>query len=95
MPHEKQPFTPSSQNSGDVSLWALAGLGMQFFVALFAFAYAGNWMDTRFGSSPLMLFAGVFVGGGATFYFGYRRVTNPTRKNDVRSDAPNDHTSAS
>ena len=54
---------------------ALAGLGMQFFVALVAFAYAGAWLDRRFDISPLFLLVGVFVGGGGTFVLSYRRLT--------------------
>ena len=55
--------------------WALAGLGMQFFVAVLLFAYAGNWMDTRFGTSPLFVLAGVIGGGGFSFfYLSYRRL---------------------
>ncbi len=59
----------------EVSPWALAGLGMQFFVALILFAYVGNWMDARFDTSPLFLLLGVFLGGGGSFVFNYRRLT--------------------
>ncbi|MES2524996.1 MAG: AtpZ/AtpI family protein [Gemmatimonadota bacterium] len=59
---------------GERSPWALAGLGMQFFAALVLFVYAGNWMDERFGTSPLFLLAGLFIGGGGTFYLSYRRL---------------------
>lgn len=53
---------------------------MQFFAAILLFAYAGNWLDDRFDMSPLFLLAGVFVGGGGTFYSGYRRLTVGMRK---------------
>ncbi len=56
------------------SPWALAGLGLQFFAALILFVYAGNWLDARFHTSPLLLLVGVFVGGGASFYSSYRRL---------------------
>ena len=57
------------------SPWALAGLGMQFFVALIAFVYAGNWVDKRMGTAPIFLLLGVFLGGGGTFFLSYRRLT--------------------
>ena len=57
------------------SPWALAGLGMQFFVALIAFVYAGNWVDARMGTPPIFMLLGVFLGGGGTFFLSYRRLT--------------------
>jgi F0F1-type ATP synthase assembly protein I len=57
----------------ELSPWALAGLGMQFVVALLFFVYAGNWIDTRFHTAPIGLLIGVFVGGGGSFVLGVRR----------------------
>jgi F0F1-type ATP synthase assembly protein I len=59
---------------GEQSPWALAGLGMQFVVAVLVCVYAGSWVDTRFGTSPLFLLVGLFVGGGGTFFLSYRRL---------------------
>ena len=64
---------------GERSPWALAGLGMQFFVAIILSVYAGAWLDRRFGASPLFLLLGLFVGGGGTFYLSYRRLMAPPR----------------
>ncbi len=73
---EKPPEpTRDSKPTGEVSPWALAGLGMQFFVAVILFVYAGNWLDRRFHTAPLFLLCGVFVGGGGVFYLSYRRLT--------------------
>ena len=97
MTQEKQHKTRPSSTSDDVSPWALAGMGMQFFVAIIAFVYAGNWVDARLGTSPVFLFGGVFVGGGATFYLSYKRLTTRPRANDaphdVTSEPPRDKTS--
>ena len=76
-PDEKSGRPESSPRAGEHSPWVLAGLGMQFFIALVLFAYAGAWLDKRFDSSPLMLLAGVFLGGGGTFYLTYRRLMGP------------------
>jgi F0F1-type ATP synthase assembly protein I len=64
---------------GEVSPWALAGLGMQFFVAILLFVYAGNWLDRRLGSAPLFLLGGLFLGGGGSFWTAYRRLMAGTR----------------
>lgn len=69
----KDPTKPSPADDSP-SPWALAGLGMQFFVAVLLFVYAGNWTDARFGTSPLFLLAGIVLGGGGTFYLSYRRL---------------------
>lgn len=71
----EKPHKPVTSAGGSAaqSPWALAGLGTQFFIALIAFGYLGNWLDGRWGTSPLMLLIGVFGGGGGTFYASYRR----------------------
>ena len=88
MTEEKQGTTPPASASDGPSPWAVAGLGMQFFLALLAFVYAGNWIDARFGTAPVFLFAGVFVGGGATFYLSYRRLTRGMRTDGAHSATP-------
>lgn len=75
MPDEQGSEDRPGTTSAELSPWAVAGLGMQFFAALLLFVYAGNWMDTRLGSSPICLVIGVLVGGGGTFYLSYRRLS--------------------
>ncbi|HEY0929407.1 MAG TPA: AtpZ/AtpI family protein [Gemmatimonas sp.] len=84
--------TPPSTPTGEVSPWALAGLGMQFFAAILLFVYVGNWMDRRFDTAPLFLLSGVLVGGGGAFYSGYRRVTAAQRDTRASSDRNDDST---
>jgi len=67
------PRPPASREDGP-SPWALAGLGLQWFVAMLVFVYAGNWVDRTFGSAPLGLLVGLFVGGGGVFYVIVRRL---------------------
>ena len=64
---------PSSSDEGPTP-WALAGLGLQWFVAVLALVYAGNWVDRKLGSAPIALLVGVFVGGGGVFYVSVRRL---------------------
>jgi hypothetical protein len=78
MADEPRNSTPGSTPPGEQSPWAIAGLGMQFFTSILFFVFAGNWLDRRFDTSPLFVLGGLCVGGGGTFYAGYRRLTTPT-----------------
>ncbi len=70
----------SSPPDPEISPWALAGLGIQFAVALVLFGYAGQWLDRRFGTAPLWMLVGVIGGAGGTFYLNYRRLTAPVSR---------------
>lgn len=75
----------------DASPWALAGLGVQFFVALIVFAYAGNWLDKRAGTAPVLLVLGVFLGGGGSFFLNVRRLSALSNRDTLvrdTTDAP-------
>ncbi len=68
---------------------------MQFFAAVLLFVYAGNWLDHRFGTEPLFLLGGLFLGGGGAFYSSYRRLTAAQRdprgeSDDKRDGRPHD-----
>jgi F0F1-type ATP synthase assembly protein I len=73
---------------GEVSPWALAGLGVQFAVALVLFGYAGQWVDQRFDTSPVGLLAGVLVGAGGTFYLSVRRLSAPRKPVSPPDESP-------
>jgi len=59
-----------------------AGIGLQFGVSILVFLYGGQWLDKRFGTSPIFLMLGVFVGAGAAFYSMYRKLMADQRKDD-------------
>jgi F0F1-type ATP synthase assembly protein I len=77
--HDPRGTDGRRQEPGEVSPWALAGLGVQFAVALVLFGYAGQWVDQRFNTSPVGLLAGVLVGAGGTFYLSIRRLSAPRK----------------
>ena len=58
----------------------LAGLGIQFLVAILLFLFVGRWLDARLGTAPWLLIAGVFVGAGTSMFAMYRRVFPPDKK---------------
>ena len=53
---------------------AYAGLGLQFAISILVLLWVGQWLDRRLGTAPILLIAGVFVGGGAAFYSIYRKL---------------------
>lgn len=54
-----------------------AGAGLQFAVGLIVFVLLGDWLDRKFGTTPLFLLLGVFGGGAASFYSMYRKLMAP------------------
>lgn len=61
---------------------AYAGFGLQFVVALLVFLYLGQWVDRRFGTSPVFLVIGIFVGAGGSFYAMYRKLMAAQARDD-------------
>ena len=53
---------------------AYAGFGLQFAISILVFLWIGQWLDKRFGTSPIFLLIFVFVGGGGAFYSIYRKL---------------------
>lgn len=53
---------------------AAAGAGLQFALAVVLFVFAGQWLDRKLGTTPLMVLLGLFVGAGGAFYSLYRRL---------------------
>lgn len=74
---DRDPSNGRSAPPGEISPWALAGLGVEFAVALVLFGYAGQWVDQRFGCAPVGVLGGVLFGAGGTFYLSYRRLMAP------------------
>lgn len=71
-------MTPSEpgKNLGSASrdIGRLAGLGLQFAVTLTLAGAAGWWLDTRFGTNPWLLVAGLVCGNVIAFLVLVRSV---------------------
>ena len=63
------------------------GLGMTWALAVLLFLGVGAWLDSKLGTSPLLLIVGAFVGGGAGFYSLYYHIVIEPRE---RGHEPND-----
>ncbi len=51
-----------------------ASAGLQFALAIILFLFLGQWLDNRFGTTPIFVIAGVFIGAGAAFFNMYRKL---------------------
>jgi len=67
---------PPTRGSNDPGLdtSSLAGMGVQFLVAILLFLFIGKWLDSRLGTSPWLLILGVISGATASTVAMYRRV---------------------
>lgn len=85
MTHQKPPEagTGAGRSEG-LSAGQFAGVGIQFAASLVLFLLGGQWLDRKFGTSPVFVLAGVFVGGGAAFYSMYRRLVAAQKADDER-----------
>ena len=75
---------------GGTSAGEFAGLGLQFAVSIIAFFFVGQWLDGKFGTTPWLLIIGVFLGGGASFYSMYRKLSSAQARDDVARKARRD-----
>ena len=57
------------------------GYGLAWALSVLLFLGVGAWLDSKIGTSPLLLVAGAFVGAAAGFYsLYYHIVIEPRRK---------------
>jgi len=49
------------------------GLGFTWMLSALGFALLGRWLDGRFGTAPVLLLAGMFVGFVVGFAYLYRQ----------------------
>ena len=85
-PTGESPKKGSSPDPLDTS--SLAGMGVQFLVAILLFLFLGKWLDSRLGTSPWLLILGVFLGATASTVAMYRRVFPPDKKSDASKHRP-------
>ena len=77
------PNAPTGGDDTRTSAGEFAGLGLQFAVSVIAFFFVGQWLDGKFGTTPWLLIIGVFLGGGASFYSMYRKLTKAQARDEV------------
>ena len=75
---------PEKPEKDELDIGSFAGVGLQFAVSIVLFLFLGQWADRKLGTAPVLLLAGVFIGGGAAFYSMYRRLTAAQKADDER-----------
>lgn len=70
------------QGAAGTSVGAYAGLGLQFALSIVISAYAGQWLDRRFGTAPWLMLSTLLVGAGGTFYSIYRKLMADLRRDE-------------
>jgi len=81
---DDNPRKSEDRTDDELNIGSFAGAGIQFAVGIVLFLLAGQWADRKFGTSPVFLLAGVFIGGSASFYSLYRRVSKAQKADDDR-----------
>ena len=75
LPTASPSALPSDEERRERSTIAkFAGVGLQFAVTLLICLWLGTWLDRKFGTAPVFLDVGVFLGAGAAFYSMYRQL---------------------
>lgn len=72
-------------NDAELDTSRLAGMGVQFLIAILLFLFIGKWLDSRLGTSPWLLILGVFSGAAASTVAMYRRVFPPDKTKQADS----------
>jgi F0F1-type ATP synthase assembly protein I len=73
--------------SASVNTSGLAGMGVEFVVAILLCLFVGKWLDSRLGTTPWLLILGVFGGAGASMYAMYRKVFPADKQNGAKPPA--------
>jgi F0F1-type ATP synthase assembly protein I len=77
------PKNTSAEPSKEVSAASFAGIGLQFALGIVLFLFLGKWVDSRFGTGPTGVIAGVFIGAVAGFYLLYRKLSAAQKADDA------------
>ncbi len=59
----------------------LAGIGLQFVVAVLICLYIGMWADKRLGTGPWLLLVGMMTGAGIGFYAMWQAMASENKRN--------------
>ena len=81
-----EPVGPSgARGDGEegTSVGHLAGHGLTFVVATLGGLYLGQWLDRKLGTAPWLLFVGVFLGAGMSFYSMYTKLMAAQAREDA------------
>jgi F0F1-type ATP synthase assembly protein I len=88
LPAASPPAPPSDDERRERSTAArFAGVGLQFAVTILVFLWLGTWLDRKFGTTPVFLYGGVFLGAGAAFFSMYRQLMRNLERDEAAKRA--------
>ena len=64
------------------------GLGVQFVASILLFLFLGRWLDTKLGTTPILMLVGVVFGATAGFYHFFRTVMQLQDKEKREKESP-------
>ena len=64
------------------------GLGVQFVASILLFLFLGRWLDTKLGTTPILMLVGVALGTTAGFYHFFRTVMQLQEKDKRDKEGP-------
>ncbi|MHB1223503.1 MAG: AtpZ/AtpI family protein [Gemmatimonadaceae bacterium] len=59
-----------------------AAVGLQFALSIIISAFAGQWLDRRFGTAPWLMLLTLLLGAGGTFYSIYRKLMADLKRDE-------------
>ena len=76
-PDRGRPAAGGSASGGDI-----AGFAFQFAISVIICAFAGQWLDKKFGTAPWLLMIGMFLGTGLSFFSMYGKLAALQARDD-------------
>lgn len=64
----KKTVDQEDQSTANSRAMRYTWLGAEFAAIFFAFVYGGNWLDTRLGTKPWLVLAGIVLGFSIALY---------------------------
>lgn len=86
-PSGRQGSDPTSRDSALGEVGRHAGHGLTIALSTALFAWLGDWLDGRLGTTPLFVLTGAGAGFAAGFYSMYRQLVGPRDGDDPGDDA--------
>ena len=67
-------MTEQGHTRAPVSGAEFAGMGAAFAITILIGLFAGQWLDRKLGTTPIITIGGLFIAAAAAFYGMYRKL---------------------
>lgn len=83
-------MTEQEHTRAPVSGAEFAGMGAAFAITILLGLFAGQWLDRKLGTTPIITIGGLFIAAAAAFYGMYRKLVLRQRGTGTGSKPPGD-----